>query len=375
MFVGQNSRQNARRDPETPRAPLHRHGLQIQGVLPGAGHRAAGRRRRRLLHDREGRRRRLHPGEVGHAPGGDAQGGGLLRGEGAALVGHPPGHLRGGHGRRVPDVAPRRLPAASRKHGGHYCRTEGGEDGRGLRRGRKDQLLDGRPRQEECAGRGRLREGQPRQEQDGRPPLCHEGAEQGLFGPERAGVPYDWRVQATAGDQSHFRGEDLPGFTGQTVRLLFDEPPARWGAYGLAGLRVGWAYCPSEVINVLGRLRIPFSVNSTAQKVAVAAIDDQKHILKSIEHNNLWLPKITKELENNGFHTIPSSCNFVLFEVSEKLSFDANYVFDFLCSRGLILRQMHEYNLPNFLRLTIGNDEANNLLIESLRELPKKYEK
>ena len=94
-------------------------------------------------------------------------------------------------------------------------------------------------------------------------------------------------------------------------------------AYGLAGLRVGWAYCPSEVINVLGRLRIPFSVNSTAQKVAVAAIDDQKHILKSIEHNNLWLPKITKELENNGFHTIPSSCNFVLFEVSEKLSFDA----------------------------------------------------
>jgi len=80
-------------------------------------------------------------------------------------------------------------------------------------------------------------------------------------------------------------------------------------AYGLAGLRVGWAYCPSEVINVLGRLRIPFSVNSTAQKVAVAAIDDQKHILKSIDHNNLWLPKITEELENIGFQTIPSSCN------------------------------------------------------------------
>ena len=74
-----------------------------------------------------------------------------------------------------------------------------------------------------------------------------------------------------------------------------------------------------------------------------------------------WVSEDTKteELENIGFQTIPSSCNFVLFEVSEKLSFDANYVFDFLCSRGLILRQMHEYNLPNFLRLTIGNDEAN----------------
>ena len=57
-------------------------------------------------------------------------------------------------------------------------------------------------------------------------------------------------------------------------------------AYGLAGLRVGWAYCPDEVIDVLGRLRIPFSINSTAQKVAVAAVNDQNHILKSIEHNN-----------------------------------------------------------------------------------------
>ncbi|MAU39099.1 MAG: aminotransferase class I/II-fold pyridoxal phosphate-dependent enzyme, partial [Rhizobiales bacterium TMED94] len=140
-------------------------------------------------------------------------------------------------------------------------------------------------------------------------------------------------------------------------------------AYGLAGLRVGWAYCPDEVIDVLGRLRIPFSVNSTAQKVAVAAVNDQNHILKSIEHNNLWLPKIMKELDSLGYLTIPSNCNFILFQVSNNLSFDANHVFDYLCSKGLILRQMHEYNLPDFLRVSIGNDEANNLLIKSLKEL------
>ena len=140
-------------------------------------------------------------------------------------------------------------------------------------------------------------------------------------------------------------------------------------AYGLAGLRVGWAYCPDEVIDVLGRLRIPFSINSTAQKVAVAAVNDQNHILKSIEHNNLWLPKITKELDRLGYLTIPSNCNFILFEVSDNLSFDANHVFDYLCSKGIILRQMHEYNLPDFLRASIGNDEANNLLIKSLKEL------
>ena len=140
-------------------------------------------------------------------------------------------------------------------------------------------------------------------------------------------------------------------------------------AYGLAGLRVGWAYCPDEVIDVLGRLRIPFSVNSTAQKVAVAAVNDQNHILKSIEHNNLWLPKIMKELDSLGYLTIPSNCNFILFQVSNNLSFDANHVFDYLCSKGIILRQMHEYNLPDFLRVSIGNDEANNLLIKSLKEL------
>ena len=110
-------------------------------------------------------------------------------------------------------------------------------------------------------------------------------------------------------------------------------------------------------------------MNSTAQKVAVAAVNDQNHILKSIEHNNLWLPKITKELDSLGYLTIPSNCNFILFQVSNNLSFDANHVFDYLCSKGLILRQMHEYNLPDFLRVSIGNDEANNLLIKSLKEL------
>ena len=142
-------------------------------------------------------------------------------------------------------------------------------------------------------------------------------------------------------------------------------------AYGLAGLRVGWAYCPNEVISVLSRLRIPFSVNSTAQKVAVAAVNDQNHILKSVEHNNVWLPKITHELNSLGYLTIPSNCNFILFQVSKNLSFDANHVFESLCDKGLILRQMHEYNLPDFLRVSIGNDEANNLLIKSLRELSK----
>ena len=146
-------------------------------------------------------------------------------------------------------------------------------------------------------------------------------------------------------------------------------------AYGLAGLRVGWAFCPENVINILKRLRIPFSVNSTAQKVAVAAIEDQDHIIFSIQHNNKWLPKINDELSKLGYLTTPSNCNFILIEVPESLGFNADYVFKFLCSNGIILRQMHEYNLPNHLRLTIGTEEANNLIIQSLKELSDNNEK
>ena len=65
--------------------------------------------------------------------------------------------------------------------------------------------------------------------------------------------------------------------------------------YGLAGLRVGWAYCPKDVVETLNRLRIPFSVNSTAQKVAVAALDDQNHVINSVKHNTNWLSKMELE--------------------------------------------------------------------------------
>ena len=146
-------------------------------------------------------------------------------------------------------------------------------------------------------------------------------------------------------------------------------------AYGLAGLRVGWAYCPDNVINILERLRIPFSVNSTAQKVAVAAIEDQDHIIFSVNHNNIWLSKINYELSKLGYLVTPSNCNFILIEVPKFLEFDADYIFEFLCSKGIIIRQMHEYNLPNYLRITIGTEEANNLIIKYFKEISKKNEK
>ena len=141
--------------------------------------------------------------------------------------------------------------------------------------------------------------------------------------------------------------------------------------YGLAGLRVGWAYCPPKVVEILNRLRIPFSVNSSAQRVAIAALDDQNHVTKSVRHNALWLSKMEEELKSLGFSVFPSNCNFLLIEVNSDLGFNANDVYEFLCSEGIIVRQMNEYNLPNYLRITIGTEKANKLIISSLREFMK----
>ena len=139
--------------------------------------------------------------------------------------------------------------------------------------------------------------------------------------------------------------------------------------YGLAGLRVGWAYCPKEIKDILYRIKVPFSVNVAAQKTAIQALKDQDHINFSTKHNSLWLPKLSESLSHLGFVVLPSECNFILMQCPESLGFSANQIYELLSSKGLILRQMDEYGLPDFLRLTIGSEEANNLVLSLLEDL------
>jgi len=143
-------------------------------------------------------------------------------------------------------------------------------------------------------------------------------------------------------------------------------------AFGLAGLRVGWAYCPDEITKTLLNIKVPFSVNVAAQKTAIAALEDNKHIQLSINHNSKWLSIFKEEFskyENKGIKIYPSQCNFVLIEFTSESKIKASNVYYQLCSKGLITREMQEYNLDNFLRITIGTEEANLLLIESFKEL------
>ena len=137
--------------------------------------------------------------------------------------------------------------------------------------------------------------------------------------------------------------------------------------HGLANVRLGWAYGPREVISVLNRIRGPFNVNGPAQAAGVAAIRDRAHEEAAVEHNERWLPWLTKEIVALGLSVAPSVGNFVLIKFPETKGLTAGAADVFLASRGYILRAVKGYGLPHCLRLTVGTEEANRGFMEALR--------
>jgi len=137
--------------------------------------------------------------------------------------------------------------------------------------------------------------------------------------------------------------------------------------YGLAGLRVGWAYCPAHVADTLNRVRGPFNVNIAAQRAALAALQDVAHTEKSIAHNDIWRVWLTNEIRALKLDVTPSAANFVLIhfpDIAGRRASDADH---FLMERGLILRGVGNYNLPGALRLTVGSEEDNRAVVDALR--------
>lgn len=138
--------------------------------------------------------------------------------------------------------------------------------------------------------------------------------------------------------------------------------------YGLAALRIGWAYCPSHIADVINRVRGPFNLSAPAIAAGVAAINDQVFVERAVAHNDVWLPWLTSELTALGLTVTPSVGNFLLvhFPVTERSS--AAAADSFLLDRGFILRRMEAYGLGGALRLTVGSEEANRALVAALRE-------
>ena len=135
-------------------------------------------------------------------------------------------------------------------------------------------------------------------------------------------------------------------------------------AYGLAGLRVGYGVAQAELTDLLNRVRQPFNCNSLAQAAAVAALADDAFVERSVEVNRKGMAQITAAFDALGLRYLPSYGNFVLVQVG-----DGAAVYRGLLKRGVIVRPVANYGLPQWLRVTIGLPEENQRFIAALHEV------
>jgi histidinol-phosphate aminotransferase len=136
--------------------------------------------------------------------------------------------------------------------------------------------------------------------------------------------------------------------------------------FGLGGARLGWAYAPPAIVDVLNRTRAPFNVSAMVAAAAIAALADQSWLQDSRAHNTAARARMSADLTCAGLKVHPSEANFLLvdFDTADRaVAADA-----FLRARGIIVRNVKSYGLPSCLRITIGTDEECGLLAEALSE-------
>jgi len=132
-------------------------------------------------------------------------------------------------------------------------------------------------------------------------------------------------------------------------------------AYGLAGLRVGFGLAHADVIGMLNRVRQPFNVSSVAQVAAVAALGDTAHLQRSVTLNNAGMQQICSGLKQLGLSFIPSYGNFVSFRIGS-----ATAMYQRLLQRGVIVRPVASYAMPEYLRVSIGLETENEKFLSAL---------
>jgi histidinol-phosphate aminotransferase len=136
--------------------------------------------------------------------------------------------------------------------------------------------------------------------------------------------------------------------------------------YGLSGLRIGWAYCPQNIISMLQRIRTPFNTNGPALAAAEAAVLDTEYTRVIKEHNNKSLRRISLELDRIGIEVIPSVANFYLLRFDPESRKSGSEAASFLQARGIIPRPAGGSDA--FLRITVGMDHENDAVIKALAE-------
>jgi histidinol-phosphate aminotransferase len=137
--------------------------------------------------------------------------------------------------------------------------------------------------------------------------------------------------------------------------------------YGLAGLRIGYAISHADVADLLNRVRQPFNCNMPAQAAALAALDDQPHLDRSVQLNRSGLQQLAAGFDRLGLGYIPSIGNFISLDVGR----DAGEVYQALLRKGVIVRPLAAYKMPRHLRITVGTGEQNHRVLDALGEVLK----
>ncbi len=139
--------------------------------------------------------------------------------------------------------------------------------------------------------------------------------------------------------------------------------------FALGSLRIGWAYAPAGIADVLNRVRGPFNVSTAAHVAGVAAIEDAEFLERSRSHNATWRDWFATEVRALGLTIHPSVTNFILidFKGQKPGKDDAEAARQFLKSAGILVRQMPAYGLPSCLRVTIGTEAEMRAVVDTLK--------
>jgi histidinol-phosphate aminotransferase len=135
--------------------------------------------------------------------------------------------------------------------------------------------------------------------------------------------------------------------------------------HGLAGLRVGFGYCPKAVIEAIERIRLPFNINLPAQFAAIAALSDTAHIEASRQQVLNWLPRMLQEIRALGYEAKKTATNFALIRFKDEA--EAVRANEYIMSQGVIVRHVANYGLPQCLRVTVGKDAENRAFLDALK--------
>ncbi|WP_409019784.1 histidinol-phosphate transaminase [Brevundimonas vesicularis] len=136
--------------------------------------------------------------------------------------------------------------------------------------------------------------------------------------------------------------------------------------HGLGGLRIGYGYAPAAMMAAMDRIRLPFNVSVPGIAAAVAALSDDAHQQASRDLVSEWRPRLTQIIEGFGYEVLPSAGNFILVRFADAATAEAANAF--LMTRGIIVRSVAGYGLPDGLRITIGTPDQNRAVADALSE-------